>query len=128
MEPTVDCGELMAQLGDDEVLILDCRSLEEWNGYGLHIPGALRMGVEEIGQFAHALPDDELIVLCGYRPDGSDARRAYRFLQFRGRRAVILAGGLRSWVTEGYPTESHPTAPARLVPGAGMGGQKSARA
>lgn len=115
MEPTIDCGELLAQLGDDEVLVLDCRTRDEWNTFGLHIPGALRMSVEEISEHAHSLPDDELIVLCGTRPDGSDVRRAYRFLQFRGRRAVVLAGGLREWVSEGFPTESHSAPRARPI-------------
>ena len=107
MEPVINCSDLLAQLGDDELLVVDVRSQEEWNAFGVHIPGALRMSVEEISEFGQALPDDELIVLCGTRHDGGEVRRAYRLLQFRGRRSVVLAGGLRRWVEEGYPTERH---------------------
>jgi len=51
--------------------------------------------------------DDELIVVCGCAPDGSDARRVCRLLQQRGLSAVCLEGGLQGWLTHGLPTESH---------------------
>lgn len=107
MEPCIDCSELFMRLGDDEVLVLDCRDLEEWNRFELQIPGALKMSVQEVSQLAHVLPDDELIVVCGCAPDGSDARRASRLLRMRGRMAVTLTGGLRAWIEHGYPTERY---------------------
>jgi rhodanese-related sulfurtransferase len=101
------CTELYVRLGDEEVLVLDCRDPKDWECYGLHIPGALWMPFEEILLDARVLPDDELIVVYGSAPDGSDALRACRLLQQRGRRAVSLDGGLQAWVTYGLPTESH---------------------
>ncbi len=107
MEPTIICAELYMRLGDDEVLVIDCRDPSEWERYDLHIPGALRMTPVEIARDLHMLPDDELIVLCGCSPEGRDTRRVCRLLRMRGREAVCLEGGLGAWVTGGYPTERH---------------------
>ncbi len=101
------CTELYVRLGDEEVLVLDCRDPADWERYGLHIPGALWMTFEEILRDAQVLPDDELIVVCGCAADGSDARRVCRMLQQRGFNAICLEGGLQGWITHGLPTESH---------------------
>lgn len=121
VEPTIDCRDLFLKLGDDEVLVVDCREEVDWDRYPFQIPGALRMSLRELREAAQALPDDELIVLCGVADDGSDVKKAYRQLQLRGREAVRLEGGLRTWVEHGFPTErvgppqevfSHPRAPS----------------
>jgi rhodanese-related sulfurtransferase len=103
----IECGELLQRLGDDQLLVLDTRCLDDWNSFSVHVPGALRLSVTELSECAHVLPDDELIVLCGFSSDGSDARRAERLLRLRGRESVILIGGLRGWIGRGYPTERH---------------------
>lgn len=105
MEPSIDCRDLFLKLGDDEVLVLDCRDESDWERYQFQIPGALRMTLRELREAAHSLPDDELIVLCGLAEDGADVKRAYRQLRLRGRTAVRLEGGLRAWVANGFPTE-----------------------
>lgn len=103
----LDPRDLLVRLGDEEVLVLDCREEEDWECYQLHIPGALRMTLHELSESSHSLPDDELIVLCGASPDGGDARRAARLLRMRGRQAVTLSGGIQAWITAGYPVERH---------------------
>ncbi|XXF75518.1 rhodanese-like domain-containing protein [Myxococcaceae bacterium GXIMD 01537] len=115
MEPTILCTELYVRLGDEDVLVLDCRKAEDWARFGLHIPGALWMTPEEIARDLGVLPDDELIVVCGCDVDGADMRRICRLLRRRGRDAVCLQGGLHAWVTGGLPTERHapPKAAAR---------------
>jgi rhodanese-related sulfurtransferase len=107
LDPRMPCTELYVRLGDDEILVLDCRDPADWDRYGLHIPGALRMTFEEILEDVEVLPDDELIVVVGCAQDGSDARRVCRLLQQRGLNAICLDGGLQAWVTSGLPTESH---------------------
>ncbi len=107
MDPRIHCTDLYFRLGDDEVLVLDCREPEDWARHGLHIPGSLWMCFEEILRDSQVLPDDELIVVVGCAPDGSDARRACRLLRQRGFNVVCLEGGLHGWVTHGLPTESH---------------------
>lgn len=107
MEPSILCAELYVRLGDDDVLVLDCRDVEDWAHHGLHIPGALWMTPEEILQELSMLPDDELIVVCGCSADGADVRRVCRMLRLRGRNAVCLHGGLQAWISSGLPTERH---------------------
>jgi rhodanese-related sulfurtransferase len=107
MDLTIDCDELYGLLEDDELVVVDCRSEEDWAHRPLHIPGALRMSIMDLHRAAHVLPDDELIVLCGAEPDGSDSQRARRLLKQRGRDAVCLAGGLEAWLRAGLPIERH---------------------
>ena len=107
MEPSILCQELFVRLGDDDVLVLDCRNLEDWARYELHIPGALWMTPEEIIEDLSVLPDDELIIVCGCAPDGSDMTQICRLLRLRGRNAVCLQGGLQEWIDSGLPTERH---------------------
>ena len=101
------CDELYVRLGDDEILVLDCREPEDWTRYGWHVPGALWMTFEEIVRDVVVLPDDELIVVCGCAPDGSDARRVCRLLQRLGFNVVCLEGGLQAWMIAGLPTDCH---------------------
>jgi rhodanese-related sulfurtransferase len=105
MEPLIECPDLLHRLGDDEVLVVDCRDPEEWAARPFHIPGALRMSLADLSEAAHILPDDEMIVLCGVCPQATDARRAHRLLRLRDRESVCLAGGLKAWLDAGYPVE-----------------------
>jgi rhodanese-related sulfurtransferase len=107
VEPCIGCSELYSMLEDDEVVVIDCRGEEAWGAVPEHIPGALRMSLVDLYRSAHVLPDDELIVVCGIEPDGSDSKRACRMLRLRGREAVCLEGGLPAWLDAGLPTERH---------------------
>jgi rhodanese-related sulfurtransferase len=107
VDSSIFCTELYVRLGDDDVLVLDCRDIEDWARYELHIPGALWMTPEEIINDLSILPDDELIVVCGCTPENEDVKRICRMLRMRGRNAVCLHGGLQAWVSNGLPTERH---------------------
>lgn len=107
MESTIPPWELLGRLGDEDVVVVDCRSAEEAHRMPVQVPGALRMTVEDIQQSPHALPDDELVVLCD-ADGGLVSRRAWRLLSLAGRSAVVLRGGLRGWIQAGNPTERVP--------------------
>ncbi|MFZ5470346.1 MAG: rhodanese-like domain-containing protein [Myxococcota bacterium] len=103
----IRCGELLVLLGDEEVVVIDCRTPEDWEAVAMHIPGALHMPLVDLAQNSHVLPDDEMIVLVGWERDDLDALRARQLLLLRGHRAVCLEGGLRGWIRAGYPLERH---------------------
>jgi rhodanese-related sulfurtransferase len=107
MELRIPCAELYLRLGDDDVLVLDCRPPHQWECIEFHIPGALRMTPEEVSRDLFILPDDELIVLVGCEEDWEDMLRLCRLLLVRGRTATCLEGGIQAWVAEGFPTERH---------------------
>lgn len=107
MAPHIDCEELYERLGEDELLVVDCREEAEWRLYAVHLPGALRIPLSQISEAASALPDDELIVVCGADPSGADAALAARQLLPRGLQAVYLEGGIQAWVSAGLPVEPH---------------------
>lgn len=98
--------ELLGRLGDDDVVVVDCRADEDFAQLPAQIPGAVRMSCEEIREAPWTLPDDELIVLYDGTHDSFRPRMAARFLRRAGRRAVVLEGGLRAWLSEGYPAVS----------------------
>lgn len=116
MEPSIECYELFIRLGDDEILVIDCRDGEAPRDLAsLQIPGALRMGFDELAECLHILPDDELIVLYGCSGDGSESWRASALLRTRGRAAVCLQGGLPAWIARGYPTEPYVSSSERVA-------------
>jgi membrane protein DedA with SNARE-associated domain/rhodanese-related sulfurtransferase len=74
-----------------------------------HIPGALRMTLEEIGSHGErlaALPRDGEIVLYCTCPNEASAASVARALMDRGfTRVRPLQGGLESWRAAGHPVE-----------------------
>jgi rhodanese-related sulfurtransferase len=96
--PTVSVADLPA----DGIIVLDVREHDEWTaGHApgaLHIPlGELPARVEELAK----LPDDQPVyVVC--RTGGRSAR-ATAWLNVSGWDAVNVAGGMKSWHTEGRP-------------------------
>lgn len=73
-----------------------------------HIPGALRMTIEELGdgKLLAALPRDGEIVLYCTCPNEASAASVARALMSRGfTRVRPLAGGLDSWLAGGHPVE-----------------------
>jgi rhodanese-related sulfurtransferase len=117
VEPTIHCRDLLLRLGDDEVLVLDCRPDDQWHSLDVRIPGALWIASEELVHAAQALPDDELIVVYGTSRD-THARRACRMLRLRGFDAVMLDGGLSAWISLGFPTERAADARQQSIPSA----------
>jgi rhodanese-related sulfurtransferase len=105
MEAVIPAWDLLGRLGNDDVVVVDCRSPEEAERWPLQIAGALRMTLAEILESPWVLPDDELIVLCNSTGEGSLLRRAFHVLAYAGRTPAILVGGLHAWITEGFPTE-----------------------
>jgi rhodanese-related sulfurtransferase len=117
VDPTIHCRDLLLRLGDDEILVLDCRPGDQCHDMDVQIPGALWISADELAHSAQSLPDDELIVVYGSTRD-AHARRAVRLLRLRGFDAVMLEGGLRAWISLGFPTERAVTGRQMAIPSA----------
>lgn len=93
----------MADLPSTGVILLDVREPDEWSAG--HAPGAVHVPLGELpartAELA-ALPDDQPVyVVC--RSGGRSARAA-AWLNAAGLvDAVNVAGGMKSWQTEGRP-------------------------
>ncbi len=107
LEP-VSAAELRRRLGDDQVILVDVRPREEYEGG--HIPGALSVPPDEVEHRLAQLPHDREIVAycrgeyCLFSLD------AVRHLRAKGYRARRLAIGLPDWRAEGLPVETTATA------------------
>jgi rhodanese-related sulfurtransferase len=105
MHAVIPSWDLLGRLGSDEVVVVDCRSSEEWDRWPVQIPGALRLTLVEILETPWVLPDDELIVLYDGSGESPTVRRAYYVLTLAGRTAAVLDAGLLGWIAGGFPTE-----------------------
>jgi rhodanese-related sulfurtransferase len=118
MEPSIPCWQLLLRLGEDELLVLDCRPREERGALAVQIPGALTVTEQELDEDPDLIPDDELVVIYDGEQDGHLARQMWRRLHRHGRSAVWLRGGIEAWVAAGYPVEpaGRPAGWAQFVP------------
>ncbi len=99
----MSAAELQRRLEHDQVILVDVRPKEEYEGG--HIPGALSVPPDEIEHRLAQLPHDQEIVAycrgeyCLFSLD------AVTHLRANGYRARRLAIGLPDWRAEGLPVE-----------------------
>jgi membrane protein DedA with SNARE-associated domain/rhodanese-related sulfurtransferase len=104
----------LARIGVDELrrlvasgdppAIVDVRTTRSYAAQ--HIPGALRMTLEEADRELASLPRDREIVLYCTCPNEASAARVARLLMNRGfTRVRPLEGGLDSWIAAGLPVD-----------------------
>lgn len=96
--------ELNRRLGDDDLLVLDVRPVEEYTAG--HIPGARSVPFGDLAQFVPGLDaESDLVAYCR----GAHcvmAHDAVRLLRAEGRRARRLEDGLLEWRLSGFPVEA----------------------
>ena len=93
--------ELMRRAGSGEVTVLDVRPEAEYAA--AHIPGAVSVPVEQLGQRLAELPEDVEVVAYCRGPYCVFAHDAVRMLRASGRAARRLAGGMPEWRLAGLP-------------------------
>ncbi|UQS21900.1 rhodanese-like domain-containing protein [Amycolatopsis thermalba] len=104
----------VSELPTDGLVLLDVREQDEWDaGHApgaVHIPlGELPARTDELAQ----LPDDRpLYVVC--RTGGRSARAA-AWLNASGWDAINVAGGMKSWATEGRPVVGEHDGPPEVL-------------
>ena len=100
----VDKETLKSWLGNSDVVILDVRLPEHWQGSGKKIPGALREDPQAVNTWVATLPKEKKIVLYCARGLTS-ARVARQLLDMGFPQVLVLQGGWNAWEKAGYPTE-----------------------
>lgn len=100
----IDREQLRVRAAAGEVVVLDVRPAQEY--LAGHIPGAISIPVEELGDRINELPEDmEIVVYCR----GEYCILAYdalRLLTDQGRRAIRLNDGMLEWRLADMPVEA----------------------
>jgi len=97
--------ELKERMSTGEVVLLDVRPRPEYRAG--HIPGAVSIPLEELGDHLASLPADRPIVAYCRGPYCMLAVDAVRALRARGFDAVRLEEGLPEWKAAGLPVHSN---------------------
>ena len=61
--PRLECATLKSWLGDPQVIIIDVRAPQDWEGSAKKIKGAQRRDSKDVKTWAASLPKDKKIVL-----------------------------------------------------------------
>jgi rhodanese-related sulfurtransferase len=99
-------ADLLAR--DTTVVLIDVRTVEEWNGESGHLRGAhlipltdLQKRLPEFDQYRAR----QLVIYCR---SGNRSGKAARLLMDHGFDAINMAGGIRQWHAAGYPVVKEP--------------------
>jgi rhodanese-related sulfurtransferase len=102
--PQVDKETLKSWLGNPDVVIVDVRLPQHWQGSDKKIPGAVREDPKAVETWAATLPKDKKIVL--YCAKGlTSARLAQQLVKMGLPQVFVLKDGLNEWEKAGYPME-----------------------
>jgi len=90
-------------LDNSQVLVLDVRPLDEFNGPLGHVAGALSSPIDSIEMKLPELSPYQNSTILVYGDRGEDGARAARILVAAGFRNVVnIAGGINAWIEGGY--------------------------
>jgi len=98
--------ELLERLDRGEVVLLDVRPLPEYRAG--HLPGAISIPLEELGQRLAGLPRGRDVVAYCRGPYCFLSVDAVRMLRSKGIPAVRLGDGVPEWQAAGLPIEGVP--------------------
>jgi len=89
---------------ENDVFLLDVRTKEEYNES--HIKIAHLIPIQELEQNVDKIPKNGKVVI--YCASGKRSARACEILKNKGLKALYnIEGGIRRWVADGYPVETH---------------------
>ena len=102
--PTINVQQAFEQIkNDSNVVVLDVRTLSEWNGELGHIENALLVPVQELEQRVGELESYKGKTILAVCRSGNRSGRATAFLNQRGFKAFNVAGGMIDWNDEKLP-------------------------
>jgi rhodanese-related sulfurtransferase len=102
-EISTDQAHTLYEAGD--VFFLDVREMSEWNEY--HAPNTTLIPLGELAARVNEVPKDKpIVVICR---SGNRSQQGRDILQQAGFTNVTsMAGGLKTWRSDGYPIVSGP--------------------
>jgi len=106
--PMMTKDELMAMLGNPELLILDVRLGRDFIFSDFKIKGADRpsnMADVTPTQFSTDIRNKTIVFYCASPNEGTSAPIAQLFIERGFTKVYVLKGGWEEWLKAGYPTE-----------------------
>lgn len=117
-EALLDMIDASRRDGIDPPFIIDLRHPLDVLTDPMVVPGALRIGPDELRTHREEIPRDrEIVLYCTCPSEQTSAKTAMELRRLGVRRVRPLRGGLQAWKDAGYPLEavlvSPPTTPVR---------------
>lgn len=103
--PFMNIDELVSLMRSNKNFVLvDARSREDYDQK--HIPGAVSIPAEDIGNYADKLDKDaEIITYCGSYQCPASTMAAKELTRLGFRNVRDYKGGIKEWEEKGNPTE-----------------------
>jgi len=110
--PWLTVDGLKVRLDEGKGLLLDVRTIADFNGEQGHIRGALNLPLEDLPERLDALgedPERPIAIVC--RTDRCSARAAAVLAQRGFADVQVVRGGMTAWLDRGWPVERNLTRP-----------------
>jgi uncharacterized membrane protein YdjX (TVP38/TMEM64 family) len=102
--PTIDIPELVTRIGNNDALVLDVRTAEDFVGEQGHIDSAVNIAVEELQDRLDELTDyieRPIAIVC--RTDKRSAKAALLLTEQGFHDVHVVRGGMTQWIKAGFP-------------------------
>jgi phage shock protein E len=94
---------------DSAVVLLDVRTVDEWNGPAGHLKNAILIPLQDLHGHINRLHPFRNKLIVVYCRSGNRSGRAARILSDSGFNAFNLVGGIRTWNSKKYPVQQEKT-------------------
>lgn len=101
-----ETADLLAR--DTTVVLIDVRTVEEWNGESGHLRGAHLIPLTDLEKRLSEFDQYRTRQLVMYCRSGNRSGKAARLLMDHGFDAINMSGGIRQWLAAGYPVVKEP--------------------
>lgn len=92
-------------LRDSSVVVLDVRTVDEWNSETGHLTNALHIPLQELDARLAELEPYRQKTIVAYCRSGNRSGKAARILMDNGFHALNMVGGIRRWEASGLPVK-----------------------